>query len=497
MKNMEFMRNIKEKERRIMIRKKILTLVSLGLCITLLAACSADPPLSGNNAGEKVSGESQEEMADTQEEDVLLDVNQDFSDFEETEDGTADERSHESSIAASEENAGAEGTTGYSEESDLQMGSIGMVEMTGLSGEDSRTFTGKEMIADPEYLEQAPSSDVFYCEAALSKIEVHPIEKWAENYSSYTISDEVLAAVESTAAEEPFRIYDVYPEGIPVNCLVFYLEDGSCGTFSLGYNGSGDEHVWDNPIYKNYASMNASRAKELEEGAVAWILDLYRELAEKYENGESLRDYIHQRLLDGRIPSFGDISPGYDGEPMYYSSESHFVEICGGTISYIGVARIDINHDGSDELIMGGYPEEDSSDRPTILYAAYSVKGGEINTIFQGWGRSYYFLAEDGSIIHGGSGGAANYEILKYDLTGNVDEGFSLKETETVVVDGFTYPDEPYFYYPKGREIVGYTDDGVPEYSFDNVIQLDEEAGRPYFDNIVDQEIHIDLERID
>ena len=209
-------------------KKNILTVTSLLLCISLLVAC-----------GTAISRSALEETQET------------GTDMETASDGLTDEAA-------------------YSEESDVQIGSVqigsvGTVEMTSLSSEESRAFEGKEMTADADYLEQAKSSDVYYCVESLNRIEVHPIEQWAKDYSSYTISEEVFGRVESTEAMEPFRIFDVYPEGIPANCLVFWLQDGSCGTFSLGYNGSGEEHTWDNPIYKNYASMIETREKELEE----------------------------------------------------------------------------------------------------------------------------------------------------------------------------------------------------------------------------------------
>lgn len=354
------------------------------------------------------------------------------------------------------------------------------------------------MTADPEYLEQAASSDVYYCRLPLSRIEVHPIGQWAEDYSSYTISDEILGEVESTDAEEPFRIFDVYPEGIPVNCLVFYLEDGSCGTFSLGFNGSGEEHSWNNIIYKNDVSMGASRAEEIEEGARSWILDQYRELANHSDDGEARQDTLRQRLLDGSLPSFGEKTEDYDGSPMYYTSECHFGEICFGTISDFGIARVDINHDGTEELVVGeSHTDDTSKEGPTILLAAYSVKGGEIQTIFQGFSRSSYSLTEDGAILHRGSNGAANYEICKYNLTEDADGVLSLEETEAVVVNGSEYPEELFFYFPEGRGISGYDDYGVRQYSFESAVQTDEENGREYYDRIADQAIHIDLDEFD
>ena len=492
-----------------MIRKNIQKVLAALLLATLLAACesTSSSPAAESNTPEAteasaeeateitVSGSSDNSVADENHE---LPQEIDESTDEETDNSFFEETIDEYSTTVKPEVEKSVDAIGYSEESDIQIGAIGEVEMTELSGEESRAFEGKEMIADPDYLEQAHSSDVYYCVEPLDRIEVHPIEQWAEDFSSYTISEEVLGTVESTEAEEPFRIFDVYPEGIPINCVVFYLEDGTCGSFSLGYNGSGKKHVWSNALYKNFASMEASHEKDLEEGAVNWVLDLYRDLVNKKKNGESVRDYVHQQLLNGWIPSFGELSTNYDGEPMYYSSESHFVEVCGGAVSNIGMARIDLDKDGTDELIIGSYIEEDElRGYPTTLYAAYSVKGGKIQTIFQGWTRSFYHLADDGSIIHGGSNGALDYSILKYDLIEDDEGRLLLKETESVIVDGFTNPEKPYFYYPEGREVVGFSEDTGPIYSYEKVEQMDEETGRKIFNRIADEEIHVDLERID
>ena len=90
-----------------------------------------------------------------------------------------------------------------------------------------------------------------------------------------------------------------------------------------------------------------------------------------------------------------------------------------------------------------------------------------------------------------------NYEILRYNLAEDTDGKLSLQETEAVVVDGSSYPDEPYFYYPEGREIIGYDDYGVPEYRFESVIQMDKETGRSYYNAISEKAIHVELEEFD
>ena len=257
-------------------------------------------------------------------------------------------------------------------------------------------------------------------------------------------------------------------------------------------------HIWDKTSEK-IMSLNAAEEKELEEEAVSWLLQLYKDLSKEFHAGnyENYERNLNQGLLSGAIPSFGELSAGSDGSPEYSDSSAHFYEVCGGAFSSLGYARIDINRDGTEELIIGYCPEDSSSFDATDLYAAYSVKGGEIRTIFQGWSRSFYWLTEDGSIMMHADSGYMDYEYIKYDLIEEADGEFSLKEKEALVVEGTAYPDEPYFYYPSGRVIVGLDKYGWPEYSNDNVVQLNEEYGKKFHDYFNSELLHINLERFD
>jgi hypothetical protein len=182
--------------------------------------------------------------------------------------GLEQEAASEEEKQAEEEGSVSEEAAGESDvaaEEAIPEEAAGAVAFTVYSADDSRAFEGKELTADPVYLQTALSSEVYHCEKSLVKIEVHPIVEWAEDFSSFTLSEEILGTVEPVEAEEAFRIYDLYPEGIPVNWLVFYLEDGTCGTFALGYNGSGEEQTWECPVYRNYESMTLSREAEVKE----------------------------------------------------------------------------------------------------------------------------------------------------------------------------------------------------------------------------------------
>ncbi len=226
-------------------KQKVKVFVSLMLCLALLAGCGAGMTTaqkSDDNTKENTAGQEQEAASE-------------------------EEQQKEEEVSGSEETAGESDPAAAEEETTEE--AAGAVTFTVCSADDSRTFEGKELTADPVYLQTASSSEVYFCEKALAGIEVHPIVEWAQDYSSFTLSEEILGIVEPVEAEEAFRIYDLYPEGIPINCLVFYLEDGTCGTFALGYNGSGEEQTWECPVYKNYDSMALSREAEVREGAEA------------------------------------------------------------------------------------------------------------------------------------------------------------------------------------------------------------------------------------
>lgn len=217
--------------------------VSICLCMALLAGCGSGMSVSQSAAGnvQKISAQENKEEED--------------SSRSENEEAAGDPDTGTGTEGRAEENDAEE-------EKETRTGPAGKVVFTVFSSDDAADFAGKEMAADPVYLQTAVSSEVYSCSEPLSGIEVHPILEWAEDYSSFTFSEEILGQVDPMEAEEPFRIYDLYPEGIPNNCLVFYLEDGRCGTFALGYNGSGEEQSFECAIYADYPAMKAHKGAE-------------------------------------------------------------------------------------------------------------------------------------------------------------------------------------------------------------------------------------------
>ena len=223
----------------------------------------------------------------------------------------------------------------------------------------------------------------------------------------------------------------------------------------------------------------------------------YREIAGSYRDPDQPSVDLDEKVRTGKIPPFGREYTYEDSLPHFYASESHFIEVCGDMWEDIGIARIDLNNDGTDELLIGHKASEYSTeDEPTPLFAAYDIKEGRIRTIFHGWSRSAYYLAEDGSIIHTGSNGASNYEIIKYHLAQDEVGEPLLEETEALAADGMSDPENPYTWFPEGREIQGYDDYNLPVYSFAQSEQMDEEKGSEAYSRIYEQAIYLALDEM-
>lgn len=86
--------------------------------------------------------------------------------------------------------------------------------------------------------------------------------------------------------------------------------------------------------------------------------------------------------------------------------------------------------------------------------------------------------------------------IVNYELVENEKGVLALKEKETLVSDGFENPEKPFTWYPDGRELVGYDENDVPEYSAEKEVQMDEETGREYYQKIFDRAGKVDLQAI-
>lgn len=97
----------------------------------------------------------------------------------------------------------------------------------------------------------------------------------------------------------------------------------------------------------------------------------------------------------------------------------------------------DIDGDGTEELVIGDTWGEDH----TFIYNIYTMSGGELVRVADGWDRNRYYLCENGMIANEGSSGAANssYAYFAFD-------GTKLHLVESIIFDGFKDPENPWFY---------------------------------------------------
>lgn len=140
----------------------------------------------------------------------------------------------------------------------------------------------------------------------------------------------------------------------------------------------------------------------------------YDEIIRKYYHGASLNWTIQEFSEDGLCYLFG-----YDPD-----------------ISKVGYCIMDIDGDGTDELLIGLYGHENGA-----IYDLYTIINGERVRILSSGERDRYFLCQNNVIANEGSSSAVNSCWNYYDL-----ENGMLKIRESVFTDGYYDMENPWFY---------------------------------------------------
>ena len=126
---------------------------SLFLCFALIAGCS--------------SGKYEvKEPAETGKEEA---VSQD----EQAEEESTEPAEGEEAAGSDQESLSEESVLG--EEEEIQEGQVGTVAFTVCSADDSRAFSGKELTADPVYLQTAVSSEVYFCQKSFDGLCIYAV----------------------------------------------------------------------------------------------------------------------------------------------------------------------------------------------------------------------------------------------------------------------------------------------------------------------------------
>lgn len=149
----------------------------------------------------------------------------------------------------------------------------------------------------------------------------------------------------------------------------------------------------------------------------------YDEVIRKYYHGASLNWTIQEFSEDGLCYLFG------------YTPD----------INKIGYYVMDIDGDGTDELLIGLCGYEDSMGlygyNNGMMYDLYTMINGERVQILSSGERDRYYLCQDNVIANEGSGGALSSSWDYYNL-----ENGELEIKEAVFYDGYHDEENPWFY---------------------------------------------------
>lgn len=104
----------------------------------------------------------------------------------------------------------------------------------------------------------------------------------------------------------------------------------------------------------------------------------------------------------------------------------------------LGYCIMDINGDGTDELMIGDSGENAYTG---MFYDLYTMVDGQRMLVVSSGERDRYYLCEDYTIANEGSGGALSSVFGYYDL---ISDQLQLKEG--VLLNEYDYPDNPWFY---------------------------------------------------
>ena len=131
-------------------------------------------------------------------------------------------------------------------------------------------------------------------------------------------------------------------------------------------------------------------------------------------------DEIRTVMETGEVPGEEDVYPTRlcGLFEICQSSDKEYLD------SHIGYALIDLDEDGSDELVIGCLADEDRADPDSPIGRAgyqildiYTLDGDSAELVIDAWGRNSWFITNDNKLVNWGSSGAAFVEFKVYDLS--------------------------------------------------------------------------------
>ena len=120
--------------------------------------------------------------------------------------------------------------------------------------------------------------------------------------------------------------------------------------------------------------------------------------------------------------------------------------------SELGYALLDLDNDGTDELIIANDAERQ------VIYDLYSLVDGKLVHVFTGWDRNSYELREGFRILNIGSNGAASADYVYCHLSRG-----QLVTDSLIRFDAATDPDHPWFRGTSENDLAPITDENWSE----------------------------------
>ena len=120
--------------------------------------------------------------------------------------------------------------------------------------------------------------------------------------------------------------------------------------------------------------------------------------------------------------------------------------------SELGYALLDLDNDGTDELIIANDAERQ------VIYDLYSLVDGKLVHVFTGWDRNSYELREGFRILNIGSNGAASADYVYCHLSNG-----QLVTDSLIRFDAATDPDHPWFRGTSENDLAPITDENWSE----------------------------------
>ena len=120
--------------------------------------------------------------------------------------------------------------------------------------------------------------------------------------------------------------------------------------------------------------------------------------------------------------------------------------------SELGYALLDLDNDGTDELIIANDAERQ------VIYDLYSLVDGKLVHVFTGWDRNSYELREGYRILNIGSNGAASADYVYCHLSRG-----QLVTDSLIRFDAATDPDHPWFRGTGENDLAPITDENWSE----------------------------------